>query len=54
MLLNLHKRSWESGLTLQDYHDHSKSNESTVEEMLKLAKAYNKVLLLLSLWFECH
>lgn len=43
MLLNLHKKSWMDGLTLKDYNDHCKVNETTVEAMLKLAKNYNKV-----------
>ncbi|EEC04613.1 26S proteasome non-ATPase regulatory subunit, putative [Ixodes scapularis] len=44
MLLNLHKKSWTDGLTLQDYDEHCKVNEATVTEMLDLAKAYNKSL----------
>lgn len=43
MLLNLHKKSWMEGLTLQNYHEHSSLNEETVKEILGLAKAYNKV-----------
>lgn len=43
MLLNLHKKSWMEGLTLQDYSDHCKLNETIVKEMLELAKNYNKV-----------
>lgn len=43
MLLNLHKKSWMEGLTLQDYSDHCKHNETIVKEMLELAKNYNKV-----------
>lgn len=43
MLLNLHKKSWMEGLTLQDYSEHCKHNESVVKEMLELAKNYNKV-----------
>lgn len=31
------------GLTLQDYSEHCKHNESVVKEMLELAKNYNKV-----------
>lgn len=31
------------GLTLQDYSDHCKLNETIVKEMLELAKNYNKV-----------
>ncbi|PIK55749.1 26S proteasome non-ATPase regulatory subunit 14 [Apostichopus japonicus] len=44
MLLNLHKKSWMDGLTLKDYNDHCKVNESTVQTMLKLAKNYNKAV----------
>lgn len=43
MLLNLHKKSWMDGLMLSDYTEHCKINESTVNEMLDLAKNYNKV-----------
>lgn len=45
MLLNLHKKSWMEGLTLQDYSEHCKLNETIVKEMLELAKNYNKVQL---------
>lgn len=44
MLLNLHKKSWMDGLTLANYKDHSAINETTVAEMLDLAKNYNKAL----------
>jgi len=44
MLLNLHKKSWMEGLTLQNYHDHSCLNEDTVKGILGLAQAYNKSL----------
>lgn len=40
MLLNLHKKGWEDGMTLQHYDDHCKANEATIAEMLKLAKEY--------------
>lgn len=43
MLLNLHKKSWMDGLMLSDYTEHCKMNETTVNEMLELAKNYNKV-----------
>ena len=43
MLLNLHKKSWMDGLILEDYTLHCKTNETTVNEMLELAKNYNKV-----------
>jgi len=42
MLMNLHKKSWEKGLMLQDYKEHETRNEKTVSEMLALAKLYNK------------
>ncbi|XP_043549802.1 26S proteasome non-ATPase regulatory subunit 14 isoform X1 [Chiloscyllium plagiosum] len=44
MLLNLHKKSWMEGLTLQDYSEHCKLNETVVKEMLDLAKNYNKAV----------
>uniref|UniRef100_A0A6G1SMW8 26S proteasome non-ATPase regulatory subunit 14 n=1 Tax=Aceria tosichella TaxID=561515 RepID=A0A6G1SMW8_9ACAR len=44
MLLNLHKKSWQDGLTLQDFKEHSSVNEKTVAEMVALAKAYNKAI----------
>ncbi|KAG7170706.1 26S proteasome non-ATPase regulatory subunit 14-like [Homarus americanus] len=44
MLLNLHKKSWMEGLTLQNYNEHSSLNEDTVKEILNLATAYNKSL----------
>uniref|UniRef100_A0AAZ3SVJ4 MPN domain-containing protein n=1 Tax=Oncorhynchus tshawytscha TaxID=74940 RepID=A0AAZ3SVJ4_ONCTS len=44
MLLNLHKKSWMEGLTLQDYSEHCKLNENIVKEMLELAKNYNKAV----------
>lgn len=50
MLLNLHKKSWMEGLTLQDYSEHCKLNETIVKEMLELAKNYNKVHIYLNLF----
>lgn len=44
MLLNLHKKSWIDGLTLEDYSSHCTHNESVVRDMLELAKNYIKVL----------
>ena len=43
MLLNLHKKSWVDGFTLEDYSKHCTTNENTVKEMLELAKNYHKV-----------
>lgn len=51
MLLNLHKKSWMEGLTLQDYSEHCKHNESVVKEMLELAKNYNKVKITSNIYF---
>lgn len=31
MLLNLHKKKWTDGLTLQRFDNHAKSNEGTVQ-----------------------
>lgn len=42
MLMNLHKKSWTYGLKLQRFEDHHKTNEMTVEAMLKLSKDYNE------------
>merc|ERR1711923_424287 len=42
MLMNLHKRNWTNGLTVDRFEDHAEENEKTVNEMLKLTKAYNK------------
>lgn len=50
MLLNLHKKSWMEGLTLQDYSEHCKLNETIVKEMLELAKNYNKVHVIDLIW----
>lgn len=39
------------GLTLQDYSEHCKHNESVVKEMLELAKNYNKVTVISNIYF---
>jgi len=44
MLLNLHKKSWMDGLTLEDYSTHCTHNETVVKDMLELAKNYIKSL----------
>ena len=41
MLMNLHKKNWTNGLTLQPYEHHQKHNEDLVEKMLKLTSDYN-------------
>jgi len=42
MLMNLHKRNWTSGLSLEKFEDHQLSNEDVVEKMLKLTTDYNE------------
>merc|ERR1711916_300580 len=44
MLLNLHKSAWNDGLKVKKFEEHCKSNEETVEGMLKLATGYNKLV----------
>ncbi|KAK3248456.1 multicatalytic endopeptidase [Cymbomonas tetramitiformis] len=45
MLLNLHKKKWTDGLTLQKFDDHSKENEKIVEELHDLADKYEKAVI---------
>ena len=57
MLLNLHKKSWIDGLTLNDYNTHCETNEKTVGEMLELAKNYSKVCIFFDdpqVWMFTH
>jgi len=42
MLMNLHKRNWTAGLSLEKFQDHQESNEKYVDKMLKLTKDYNE------------
>lgn len=42
MLMNLHKKNWTDGLTLQPYEDHQKQNEQLVQKMLQLTSDYNE------------
>merc|ERR1711909_158140 len=44
MLMNLNKKSWVDGLTLNDYNGHCQLNKDTIKEMLSLAKNYDKAL----------
>jgi 26S proteasome regulatory subunit N11 len=44
MLLNLHKKSWMDGLTIQDFNQHSEQNTNVVKQMLDLSKNYIKSL----------
>jgi 26S proteasome regulatory subunit N11 len=44
MLLNLHKKKWTDGLTVQKFDQHSHHNEKTVQNLLELAKNYQKAV----------
>jgi len=44
MLLNLHKKKWTDGLTVQKFDQHSHQNEKTVQTLLELAKNYQKAV----------
>lgn len=44
MLLNLHKKSWMDGLTIQDFTFHNEQNANVVKQMLDLSKNYIKSL----------
>ena len=42
MLMNLHKRNWTAGLSVQKYEDHQKGTQDVVEKMLKYTADYNE------------
>lgn len=42
MLMNLHKRNWTTGLSLEKFEDHQLSSEQHVQKMLQLSKDYNE------------
>ncbi|CAF2650232.1 unnamed protein product [Rotaria sp. Silwood2] len=44
MLLNLHKKSWMDGLTIEDFNQHNEHNTNVVKQMLDLSKNYIKSL----------
>jgi len=44
MLLNLHKKRWTEGLTLQKPEQHCQQNADTVQRLLSLTKEYSKRL----------
>ena len=44
MLLNLHKKVWTAGLTVEDTQQHRKSNEAEMDNMLKLCKEWSRRL----------
>jgi len=44
MLLNVHKKTWTEGLSLSKFEEHQTTNEKTIQNMVKLAKSYNKMI----------
>eukprot|EP00455_Lapot_gusevi_P011114 TRINITY_DN1510_c0_g3_i1.p1 TRINITY_DN1510_c0_g3~~TRINITY_DN1510_c0_g3_i1.p1 ORF type:complete len:309 (-),score=79.08 TRINITY_DN1510_c0_g3_i1:130-1056(-) len=42
MLLNLHKKKWIDGLSVERFDEHSKQNEKTTQSLLELSKSYSK------------
>lgn len=42
MLLNLHKKTWQSGLKMIDYNTKDKCNLDNTKQMLKFAELYNE------------
>lgn len=44
MLLNLNKTKWMDSLSVKDFEQHSDFNQTTIEAMLDLAKAYDKAV----------
>jgi 26S proteasome regulatory subunit N11 len=42
MLMNLHKRNWTSGLTVDNFENQTSENENVVTKMLKLTLDYNE------------
>jgi len=44
MLLNLNKNKWTDGLTLQGFDLQEKQNQKTIENLLSLAKIYQKMV----------
>lgn len=42
MLMNLHKRNWTNGLTVDRFEDHQQKNEDIVDRMLNLTNEYNE------------
>jgi 26S proteasome regulatory subunit N11 len=44
MLLNVHKKTWTEGLKLEKFDEFEKNNEKIMQNMVELAKSYNKML----------
>lgn len=45
MLLNLNKKAWTNGLSLQNFQSHTESNEKVVKELKQLADRYDKAVI---------
>lgn len=45
MLLNLHKKKWTDSLVVTQFDEHSAQNETTMQSMLELAKAYDTAVI---------
>lgn len=43
--MNLHKKNWTDGLTVERFEDIQQMNESVVDRMLRLTKDYNERIL---------
>lgn len=44
MLLNVHKKTWTEGLKVEKFDEHEKNNAAVMQNMVELAKSYNKML----------
>ncbi|CAF4735898.1 unnamed protein product [Rotaria socialis] len=44
MLLNLHKKSWMDGLSIEDFNKHNQENSNVIKQMLDLSNNYIKSL----------
>ncbi|CAF1259634.1 unnamed protein product [Rotaria sordida] len=44
MLLNLHKKSWINGLTIENFNQHNEHNINIIKQMVDLSKNYIKLL----------
>ncbi|CAL5345277.1 unnamed protein product [Camellia sinensis] len=54
MLLNLHKKKWTDGLTLQRFDTHSKTNEQTVQVSEAFCEAKSFIVLCVCcIWHLC-
>jgi 26S proteasome regulatory subunit N11 len=45
MLLNLNKKTWTHGLTLENFSSHAECNSESIKKMLELTELYNRSVL---------